>query len=689
MGAAGGAVTAAGDRSVAVGGDVRDSIIVTGDHATVRVVVGAEDGARLERMGLFARRSRRRRDPPLGAPPPPPDGHVDREDELRAIRRPQRAINVHGPRGIGKTWVVREALSVRAGACVYVDAKGRAADDLVQELFEAFWETEPPVVPVGVALRDALAGVRALIVLDGFDGPEDDAARVLAAAPGCSYVVTSRDRVLWEGDGVVLEGFDADACAELAAQALGRTLSADEQAAAARLCDAVEGHPLRIRQAVARGFPPAPGAPPSGVGAPASAADEAERRVVAALALFGEAAVGVERLAEITGVRDVAAVLERLRERSVATAHSPRWTLLAPAQADPGLVGPALASYTAWAAAASPAGVALEAPAILALLSRAVEGGRDAEAIALARAVDRPLAASRRWGAWGEVLERALGAAERLGDADAEAWARHQLGTRAFCLGTAGAAATLLERALELRDAAVTRHNLRIVRGGGGSGPRWRQAGVLGVVAAVGIGTAVAIGRGGGGDESDPVPVARTTQTTPPRTTNTTNTTTTDPPGTSTEPTTQTTRPRTTNTTTIDPPGTSTQPIGETLTLDCPRRVKGTVPEGPVDDVDTAAPRANRGGTGTSPTVEVGPGATVVGRAALRGHLEPPRVADIAVQATTGSGEPAEVPEVRTDPAGDWETTVELTTFGVWGFTARVAERRGAEAPPCTTNVVD
>jgi hypothetical protein len=182
---------------------------------------------------------------------------------------------------------------------------------------------------------------------------------------------------------------------------------------------------------------------------------------------------------------------------------------------------------------------------------------------------------------------------------------------------------------------------------------------VLGVVAAVGIGAAVAIGRGGGGDESDPVPVARTTQTTPPRTT---------------------------NTTTTDPPRTSTDPIGETLTLDCPRRVKGTVP---VDDVDTPAPPANRGGTGTSPTVEVGPEGTVVGHAALRGHLEPPRVADIAVQATSGSGEPAEVPEVKTDRAGDWETTVELTTSGVWGFTARVAERGGAEAPPCTTDVVD
>jgi hypothetical protein len=69
-----------------------------------------------------------------------------------------------------------------------------------------------------------------------------------------------------------------------------------------------------------------------------------------------------------------------------------------------------------------------------------------------------------------EVLERLAGAAASVGDAVAEGWARHELGTLALAADDAQAANAELQRALRLRrdagDAAgaeVTGHNLELV----------------------------------------------------------------------------------------------------------------------------------------------------------------------------------------------------------------------------------
>jgi Divergent InlB B-repeat domain len=70
------------------------------------------------------------------------------------------------------------------------------------------------------------------------------------------------------------------------------------------------------------------------------------------------------------------------------------------------------------------------------------------------------------------VLELVLDAARRHGDLEAQGWARHQLGTRAYGLGQVDAAHAMLQEALALRErigdrhgAAATRQNLRVVSG--------------------------------------------------------------------------------------------------------------------------------------------------------------------------------------------------------------------------------
>src|SRR6185436_3755270 len=76
-----------------------------------------------------------------------------------------------------------------------------------------------------------------------------------------------------------------------------------------------------------------------------------------------------------------------------------------------------------------------------------------------------------RWGAWATVLERCLAAAKATKDRSAEAWALHQLGTRAVCLGEPARARALLSQAAAVREslgdaaaAAISRQNLEFVQ---------------------------------------------------------------------------------------------------------------------------------------------------------------------------------------------------------------------------------
>ncbi|MDP8909193.1 MAG: hypothetical protein M3N47_08790, partial [Chloroflexota bacterium] len=130
--------------------------------------------------------------------------------------------------------------------------------------------------------------------------------------------------------------------------------------------------------------------------------------------------------------------------------------------------------FTGWSEAyAGDSDVLLsEAAALQALLERAHAARRWAQVIRLGRAVESAYALGQRWQAWGRVLELVLDAARRSEDLEAEGWARHQLGTRAYGLGRVDEARTGLQEALALRErigdsagAAATRQNLSVVAG--------------------------------------------------------------------------------------------------------------------------------------------------------------------------------------------------------------------------------
>ena len=115
-----------------------------------------------------------------------------------------------------------------------------------------------------------------------------------------------------------------------------------------------------------------------------------------------------------------------------------------------------------------------------------------ADVLRLARAADTIAAHACLWDAWREILEIGLASALSAGDRDGQAWALHQLGTRALCLEQHHDAGLQLREALALRElagdrrgAANTRNNLRYLAGpagapdASGAGPRSGPGGGL------------------------------------------------------------------------------------------------------------------------------------------------------------------------------------------------------------------
>ncbi len=335
--------------------------------------------------------------------------------------------------------------------------------------------------------------------------------------------MTSRQRVLFDGTAVPLEGLAPEHVAALAEQELGRPLSASERAAAEAVGGALRGHPLQLRQMFSRVREKnlslealAPRA--------ASAAERAtelsvpQRDVARVLAVHGTAPLGLEHVQALAGGAARAAA-EELTARHDARSHSPRYSLVgdlpeALDDLDPEM-DRALEYFTGWAEAEARSGrrdrVLLEAAALVELLARAQRAGRHEEVVRLGIAIEWALAWGNRWTAWGRVLDAVLASAQASGNAWAEGWALHQIGTRQYGLGNAPAAVSGLQRALELRErigdragAEATRQNLRVA---GGPPPLLARlshlsVAVLAVMAALLIGAAGVSGAAilGGGD---------------------------------------------------------------------------------------------------------------------------------------------------------------------------------------------
>jgi len=426
---------------------------------------------------------------------------LDREAEIdTATAALQSAIPVelYGQAGLGKTVLLRHlahncpAASFPDGV-IYLSARGQPVADLLQSLFDVFYESDTPCKPTDTQIRRTLQNKRALILLDDIDLARDDVETLMDAAPGCAFLLASQKRRLWgEGRSVALHGLPSEDALALVERELGRILSLEEQSSAQALCTALECHPLRILQAVAmareEGLTLTEVAPQSQTLSPEETTaqvlkplPEPERRVLAVLAALGDVPLHADHLTALTELAEVAPVLKSLQRRGLVQAHSPRYSLAGTLTQHlqqtldlTSIKNRALAYFTAWVQdhRSTPECLLEDADAILQVSSWGVSAGCWREVLRLGQAVQGALTLGGRWDAWAQVLQWVLEAARTLENRPVEAWALHQLGTRVLCLGDAAKARPFLAEALRLREslgdrlgAAVTGHNLDVLSG--------------------------------------------------------------------------------------------------------------------------------------------------------------------------------------------------------------------------------
>jgi hypothetical protein len=417
---------------------------------------------------------------------------VGRRSELASITEvlgPSAPVELYGPAGIGKTALLKVVIGSHSeqaphASVVYHSAIGEPPSDTLQFLFDAFYECGVPFKPTDAQLRIALAVVHGLVVIDDVAWKRNELSTVLDAVPLVTALCASMQQCLWgTGVAIAVAGLSGDDAVALLSRDMGRPLVDEEGVAAQSMTAAIGGEPLAVLQlaslvrtvgrSLSRIADELPSTAPLGQEIArrlSSSLSDDERLVLMALEAAGGAALTAKHLATLTGLPAVQPCIDALIALRLAQQHSPRYSATR-AQS------PGAAALRATAACLEECGDDVEqvvelSGAIVLSIRSAIASGNWEGVLSLSRRAESGLIVGRRWGAWAEVLEAQLSAAKALGRPHAEAWALHQLGTRALCLEDLNGADSLLAQALEMRralgdepGAAATAHNLELVRG--------------------------------------------------------------------------------------------------------------------------------------------------------------------------------------------------------------------------------
>jgi hypothetical protein len=433
-------------------------------------------------------------------------GLLDRQTDLAAVFSALDAglpVEVSGERGVGKTAVLCHlAHHPRAASfvdgIVYVSARHHTSLDLQQLLFEAFYDGDPLCKPTEIEIRQGLQEKRALMLLDDVRLTQDELEQVIDVAPHAAFVVATRKtRRRGEVRSHALKGLPIEDAVLLLEREIDRSLDATERSDAATLCAAVGAHPFRILQAAAlireQGISLdqcAQTIAQSPVVNLMASIDDKERRALLALAAMPGVPLQPRHVSAIAEVTDIEPSLTALVRLGLVVGTQSRYHLadgvgdrLRRTEDLKPWTNRVITYFTAWAErhVRSQDILLQESGALLRVQQRAADGRRSGEVLRIGRLLEGPLAAGVRWGAWGVTLEHCVTAARAIGDRSAEAWALHQLGSRALCLGDAGTARALLSQAVTLREmlnedaaAAASRKNLGFVLPAISESPRER-----------------------------------------------------------------------------------------------------------------------------------------------------------------------------------------------------------------------
>ncbi len=509
--------------SIQVGGNVEGSIVVGDNNFVVNenhgTLIYKQAGPQVQRRSLKPQ------------PPRAPRGFVNRSEELQKIGSwlaANEMVLVHAPDGMGKSALLRQAANLEAARSLPdgvlllegVDVNGQAlgAEDVLQRLFDALFESDPPLKVNAATARTYLSNTRPLLVFDEvalppalqnslpdlFPNspmllsadtttggefqrlyikplPRNESLTLLAA----KAEITLNDATRQAFDGICAHLADVALALIITGNVLRETTLSAEQALA-MLQNSPDASRDPIQNALDKAF-----------GLAYAQLSPEEQKLLSTAAFTPGLSMSPGWLESALGNVPAEAFLERLKALGLLYANSPRLRLPAGFRAQArnraGLPeADVLSRLTDYLLKGenSPAFVQEELGNFWGAMQAAATAGNWETALQLARRMDAALCLHGLWEMWKAALDIALEAARQNNNQFAEAWAIHQLGTRLAGLGQTAQAKLLLKQALALREkigdtegVAYSRHNLDALLPAPVSPlPKWVPAGLVGLV---------------------------------------------------------------------------------------------------------------------------------------------------------------------------------------------------------------
>lgn len=465
---------------------------------------------------------------PLNLPPPRPDllgRKAELEDAAFALKREgkEKIVGFYGKPGVGKSMLLEdfahhEIVSDFSGGVVYLVATRFCSEtDLLEEIFYRFNEKIRGIKFSLTKIKSTLQAKKILVLLDDVRLSADQIIALRQAIPKSAFVFTweESDRFKRGERATELKGLSEEDILDLVAQeqAVGRPLTLEERAAftgeqrwsnfltdeddrqaAKRLLETLNGHPWQIRQAVKlarnqnqslKDIAAEIRQDPSAISLTQRRIQflpEPARRILKLLSVLGAAGAGlliaISR-ADSVEIPKIEEHLNTLSQQNLIQVSESQYRLTSNVgeilNQEPELnhLRETALDYFKQLVdekQIEPDAVFQDADAISNILQWAFESGRYADVIKLGQGFEGALAFNGLWGTWERVLQWELQSSQALNEWGSGAWALHQLGTRALCLGDNRTARSCLTQALTLREslgdvdgANVTRHNLGLL----------------------------------------------------------------------------------------------------------------------------------------------------------------------------------------------------------------------------------